>query len=114
MARALIRDLLEDLEEFTPSQVAEAAKAYRRDPSSRFFPTSGRLRQLCLVECHETATEARTRAKPEFGDARPIGWEYAPRRFWKPHWAESDLAFARDPERLQRYEQWRKRHQGEE
>lgn len=105
-ARVLIRDMLEDLGEFTTPQVEAAIKQYRRDPSSRFFPTSGQLRKLASQARSEEREAARHRINLEFGDNRPLDWEYHRTRFWEKHWSAADLDKARDPDRRARYDAW--------
>lgn len=94
-ARVLIRDMLEDLAEFTPEQVDAAIRAYRRDPKSKFFPTSGQLREKaaeCRKEQIENArTSGKRKAIPEFGDSRPILWWTQMPYLWRPHWKEADI-----------------------
>jgi hypothetical protein len=113
MARVLIRDMLEDLHEFTTPQVQEACRQWRRDANSKFFPTIGQLRKLAsearTEERHAAEHMARGGRKFEFGDPRPFGWEYQRKRFWKPHWRVSDLDKAGDPDRRARYDRWLER-----
>lgn len=42
----------------------------------------------------------------EFGESRPIMWEYLRKRFWHRHWKVEDLDNARDPKRRAEYERW--------
>lgn len=94
-ARVLIRDMLEDLAEFTPEQVDAAIRSYRRDPKSKFFPTSGQLIEKATQarkEQVEADKAARSRkAIPEFGDSRPLMWWTQAPYLWKPHWKEADI-----------------------
>jgi len=51
-----------------------------------------------------------TRGHGRFGavpETRPIGWEFQPKRWWKPHWRVDDLNFDNDDlERRARYDVW--------
>ena len=106
-AKSLVADMVEDLSEFRPDEIENAIRDWRRDPEKRFFPRAAELAQIVrAIRKQRRETGDGTRAVPEFGEARPFGWEYTPRQFWKPHWRVSDLDSARDPTRRARYDGW--------
>jgi len=95
-ARQLIRDYLHDLAEFDLRDVDAGVTAYRRDPKSKFFPTVGQLRERILEAQKDRLASARmgtAKARPQFGDSRPIMWWALPKNLWQPHWSESDVPF---------------------
>jgi hypothetical protein len=88
----LIGDMVGDLSEFSVPDVEIAITAYRRDPNSKFFPTSGQLRKLASdarKDRLEAASHRSTRS--EFGDSRPILWWTLPRTLWNPAWRAEDV-----------------------
>lgn len=94
-AKMLIRDMVEDLAEFSVSEVDWSIKEYRRDPGNRYFPTSGQLRAPILEARREARQASRISDKP-MAESRPLMWWYQARRLWKPHWREADIpSFAR-------------------
>jgi hypothetical protein len=102
-----MQDMVEDLSEFGPDEIENAIRDWRRDPQKRFFPRAAELAQIVRAERkHRRETGDGRPAVPEFGESRPLGWEYTPRKFWKPHWRVSDLDKARDPARRARYDRW--------
>ena len=114
-AKALMQDMVEDLSEFRPDQIENAIRDWRRDPEKRFFPRAAELAQIIRASCKRSSEIGdRARAVVEFGESRPIGWEYLRKQFWKPHWQVSDLDRARDPERRARYEKWVARQQADD
>lgn len=90
-ARVLIRDMLEDLAEFSVPDVEAAVKAYRRDANSKFFPTSGQLRKLAREARAETRDMTRHKINFEFGDSRPLMWWCQSKALWKKHWREDEI-----------------------
>ncbi len=46
-AKSICGMYFEDLQQFAAAVVDEAFKRHRRDPESRFFPTSGQLLAIC-------------------------------------------------------------------
>jgi hypothetical protein len=102
--------MADDLEEFTFAQVEVAIQKYRCDPENVYFPRSGQLRVLITgpkqpISYHGLQGSARNAAF-EFGDPRPLDWEYRRKQFWKPHWNAEDLKRASDPTRHARYVAW--------
>lgn len=91
-AKSIIRDLVSDLVEFAVIDVEDAIRAYRRDAKSRFFPTSGQLRELAaLARKDRAAATQRSALTPEFGEGRPIMWWLQPRRLWGRQWRENEI-----------------------
>jgi len=106
-AKALIRDMVEDLEEFTIFDVEVAIRTYRRDPANRFFPRAADLRGLIEADRKERRiTGGKVRGEPEFPDSRPAMWEYTRKRFWQRHWSADDLNTANDPTRRANFDKW--------
>lgn len=91
-AKSMISDMVSDLEEFPVHYIEAAIREYRRDPNSRFFPTSGQLRKICS-EHRKEENEARgkERIKFQFGEGRPLFWWLKPRAQWAKHWRENDI-----------------------
>jgi hypothetical protein len=91
-ARVLIRDMLEDLGEFTASQVNNAIRSYRQDPKSKYFPTSGQLRELASGARREERLACDTKpVRLEFGDSRPLKWWCQSQKMWQRHWREDEI-----------------------
>lgn len=92
-ASVVIADYILDLGGFAIVDVEDAIRAYRRDPKAQFFPKPGILYSLAAAAQKERRESERHRAakSPQFGEGRPIMWWTQPRKFWKPHWRESDV-----------------------
>lgn len=87
-AKQMIRDYVEDLEEFSVVEVEAAARDYRRNPKNEFFPRSGQLRDLIYAVRKDRAdVERYPRRAPQ--ESRPIMWWMT--HPWKPHWRESEI-----------------------
>lgn len=102
----LMADMVADLEEFNLAEVEVSVRHYRRDAEKRFFPRAADLRDLILRERRDRAGTHGRQARPEFGDHRPLDWEYVRKRFWAKHWRADDLNTASDPQRRARYDKW--------
>jgi hypothetical protein len=92
-SRRLIADMVQDLEEFPVAEIEAAIRQYRRDPKSRFFPTSGALRGLIAQARRERAERDRLprKIKPL---GRPLMWWTLPRSWWSKwshDWKESEV-----------------------
>lgn len=109
-ATLLVEDMADDLSEFTFAEIENAIRDYRRDNANKFYPRSGDLIALIQGKRKARATDAAQGDKGpvrfEFGDSRPLAWEYLRKQFWKPHWSADDLNIARDPQRRARYDLW--------
>lgn len=90
-AKSLIRDMIEDLAMFSLGEIDASIKAYRRDPASRFFPTSGQLRGPILEARKETAPRRREPEGEIPIDRRPSMWWSRAPILWKPHWQASEI-----------------------
>jgi hypothetical protein len=86
----LIRDMVEDLAEFSLGDIEQAIKRYRQNPANKYFPTSGQLRAPILEAIKERRDSARISDKP-LAESRPLMWWYQNPKFWKPHWRENDI-----------------------
>jgi hypothetical protein len=51
-AKLVIEDMIEDLLEYDPQEIAAACSAWRRKPEAAYFPKSGQLIG-CIKEAHE-------------------------------------------------------------
>jgi hypothetical protein len=90
-ATALIADYILDLAEFAICDVEEAARVYRKDPKSEFFPKPGVLCKLASDARKErNARSDRKPMKLEFGEARPLMWWTQPVQLWRSNWRESE------------------------
>jgi hypothetical protein len=58
----LLADFLEDLEDYTPAEVAEACKIYRCNSENRWFPTPGML--LAILKRYEMSKPKGIAAQP--------------------------------------------------
>lgn len=114
-AMAMIEDMVGDLARYSLHDVQAGISACRCNPKVRFFPSSGVLCEAIdeIVRDRRASIRRGPMAAPgerpsifEFGDSRPLAWEYQPKRFWKSHWRASDLDRARDPHRRAEYDRW--------
>lgn len=91
----LIRDMVEDLAEFSLGEIDSAIKNYRQNPANKYFPVSGQLRAPILEARRDQRQMDRISTKP-LAESRPLMWWYGPKKFWKAHWSEDDIpSFAR-------------------
>lgn len=97
-AKSLIGDLVEDICEFSVAQIEVAIRQYRQAASSKYFPTSGQLREILFANkkhADEMATKwVGSEGKPlvpQFGESRPHFWWMKPRQLWQVHWREDEI-----------------------
>lgn len=91
-SKLVIEDMIGDLIEYDPRDVAEACTAWRRKPEASYFPKSGQLIG-CIRERHEASIANARANKPAF---RAIQYETsalaAPLKPYRQILAEKNLA----------------------
>lgn len=107
-AQALVEDMADDLGNYPLAEVETAVRRYRAEAENRFFPRSGQIIKIIEQARVERRIDGAAPIAFEFGDARPVGWEFHPKRLWARHWRVEDLDSARDPLRRERYNAWLK------
>lgn len=89
-AQRLIANLVEDLEEYPIVDIENAARSYRRDPKSRFFPKPGELRGL-IAQARRERADLESRPRKIIPLGRPSRWHDRPKSQWKAGWLETEV-----------------------
>lgn len=83
-------DFINDLAEFTITEIQSAFTNYRQDAKRKRFATPGEIRELCYQERKDRRDASRP---PTRLPSRPSMWWTRCKLRWEPGWHESEVPF---------------------